>query len=152
MRGSDPGHSSFERPLLLFTSPPYVGSYDRSPGSDPPTIILQCSWTENPTVHPALMPLVGSLIPMAPLGFPDSSVSKESACNAEDPGLIPGSGRSVVEGKGCSLQYSGLENSMDCIVHAVTKSRTRLSDLHLHRPSQVDSEAAGGNDKARGSP
>ena len=41
-----------------------------------------------------------------------SSVGKESACNAGDPGLIPGSGRSG-EGKGYPLQYSGLENSMD---------------------------------------
>ena len=42
--------------------------------------------------------------------YPDSSVGKESACNAGDPGLIPG------EGIGYPLQYSGLENSMDCIV------------------------------------
>ena len=46
-------------------------------------------------------------------GFPDSSVSKESACNAGDPGSIPGSGRSPGEGIGYPLQYSGLENSMD---------------------------------------
>ena len=38
--------------------------------------------------------------------FPHSSVGKESACNAEDPGLIPGSGRSTEEGIGCPLQYS----------------------------------------------
>ena len=38
--------------------------------------------------------------------FPDSSVGKESACNAEDPGLIPGSGRSAGEGIGYPLQYS----------------------------------------------
>ena len=44
--------------------------------------------------------------------FPDSSVSKESASNAGDPGLIPGLGRSPGEGKGYPLQYSGLENSM----------------------------------------
>ena len=44
-------------------------------------------------------------------GFPDSSVGKESACNAGDPGLIPGAGRAPGEGKGCPLQYSGLENS-----------------------------------------
>ena len=43
----------------------------------------------------------------------DSSVSKESACNVGDVGLIPGLGRSLVEGKGYPLQYSGLENSMD---------------------------------------
>ena len=63
---------------------------------------------------------------------PDSSVGKESACNAGDPGLIPGLGRSPGEGKGYPLQYSGLENSMDCIVHGVAKSWTRLSDLHFH--------------------
>ena len=39
-------------------------------------------------------------------GFPDSSVGKESACNAGDPGLIPGSGRSPGEGIGYPLQYS----------------------------------------------
>ena len=64
------------------------------------------------------------------MGFPDSSVGKESACNAGDLGSIPELGRSSVEGKGYLLQYSGLENSMDCVVHGVTKSRTRLSDFH----------------------
>ena len=47
-----------------------------------------------------------------------------------DLGLIPGLGRSLGEGKGYLLQYSGLENSMDCIVHGVAKSQTRLSDSH----------------------
>ena len=56
---------------------------------------------------------------------------KESACNARGLGSIPGLGRSPREGKGYPLQYSGLENSMDCIVRGVTKSRTRLSDFHL---------------------
>ena len=65
------------------------------------------------------------------MGFPDSSVGKESACNAGDLGLIPGLGRSLGEGKGYCLQYSGLENSIDYIVHVVAKSRTRLSDFHL---------------------
>ena len=46
------------------------------------------------------------LSPMVPQGFPDSSVGKESACNAGDPGSIPGSGRSAGEGIGYSLQYS----------------------------------------------
>ena len=64
--------------------------------------------------------------------FPDSSVGKESACNAGDPGSIPGSGRSPEEGIGYPLQYSGLENSMDCIVYGVAKSQTWLSDLHFH--------------------
>ena len=43
--------------------------------------------------------------------------------------MIPGLGRSRGEGKGYPLQYSGLENSMDCIVHGVTKSRIRLSNF-----------------------
>ena len=57
---------------------------------------------------------------------------KESACNVGDLGLIPGLARFPGEGKGYPLQYSGLENSMDCIVHAVTKSWTQLSDFHFH--------------------
>ena len=52
-------------------------------------------------------------------GFPDSSVGKESACNAGDLGSIPVLGRSPGEGKGYQLQYSGLENTMGCIVHGV---------------------------------
>ena len=106
------------------------------------------------------------------MGFPDSSVGKESTCNAGDPGSIPGSGRypgkgigyplqyswaslvaqliktlpamwetlgsipglgtSPTEGKDCPLQHSGLENSMDFIVHEVTNSLTRLSDFRFH--------------------
>ena len=48
-----------------------------------------------------------------------------------DLGLIPGLGRSLGEGKGYPLQYSGLENTMDFIVHGVTKSQTRLNDFHF---------------------
>ena len=64
-------------------------------------------------------------------GFPCGSAGKESACNVGDLGLIPGSGRSPGEGKGYPLQYFGLENSMDCIVHGVAKSWTRLSNFHF---------------------
>jgi len=64
-------------------------------------------------------------------GFPGSSAGKESACNVGDLGSIPGLGRSPGEGKGYLLQYPGLENSMDCIVNGVAKSRKRLSDFHL---------------------
>ena len=65
------------------------------------------------------------------LGFPCDSAGEETACNAGDLGSIPGLGRSPGEGKGYPLQHSGLENSMDCIVHGVTKSWTRLSDFHF---------------------
>ena len=47
---------------------------------------------------------------------------------------FPGLGRSPGEGEGYPLQYSCLENSTDCIVHGVAKSRTRLSHFHLHSP------------------
>ena len=62
-----------------------------------------------------------------------SSVSKESACNAGDPGLIPGSGRSPGKGHGNPFLYSCLEHSMDrgvwrVIVRGVTKSQALLSD------------------------
>ena len=57
-------------------------------------------------------------------GFPGGSAGKESTCNVGDPGFIPGLERSPGEGKDNPLLYSGLENSMDCIVHGVTKSRT----------------------------
>ena len=56
--------------------------------------------------------------------FPDRPAGKESACNVGDLGLIPGFGISPGEGKGYPLQFSGLENSMDCIVDRVTKSQT----------------------------
>ena len=65
------------------------------------------------------------------LGLPGGSGGKESTCNAGNLGLIPGLGRSPGEGNGYPLQYSGLENFMDCIFHGVAKSQTRLSDFHF---------------------
>ena len=66
-------------------------------------------------------------------GFPGGSDYKQSACNAGNPGLIPGSGRSHREGNGNPLQYSCLENCMDrgawqAIVHVIRKSRTQPRD------------------------
>ena len=57
-------------------------------------------------------------------GFPSGSDGKESACNAGDPGSIPGSGRSPGEGNGNPLQYSCLENSKD---RGAWQSRTQLT-------------------------
>ena len=61
------------------------------------------------------------------LSFPCGSAGKKSACNAGDLNLIPGLWRSPGEGKDYPLQYSGLENSTDCVVHWVKKSQTRLT-------------------------
>ena len=71
--------------------------------------------------------------------FPGSSEGKESACNAVNPGSIPGSGRSPGEGNGNPLQYSCLENPMDggawwATVHGVAKSWTWLSDFTFTSP------------------
>ena len=68
------------------------------------------------------------------MGFPGDSDSKESACNGEDPGSIPGSGRSPGEGKGNPFQDSCLENSMDggawqATVHGVAKESDMTEQL-----------------------
>ena len=64
-------------------------------------------------------------------GFPCDLAGKESTCNVGDLGLTPGLGRSPREGKGYPLQYPGLENSMDCLVHWVSKNQTQLSNFHF---------------------
>ena len=78
--------------------------------------------------------------------FPDSSVGKESACNAGDPGLIPGLGRSAGEGVGYPLQYSGLENSMDYSPwgrkESDTTERLLLSSLWLLCPQLLTDSLA----------
>ena len=70
-------------------------------------------------------------------GFPGGPDGKESACDAGDPGSIPGLGMSPGEGNGNPLQYSCLQNSMDrgtwqATIHGVKKSGTRLSNEHFH--------------------
>ena len=69
------------------------------------------------------------------MGFPGGLAGKESALNAGDLGSIPALGRSPGEGNCYPLQYSGLENSMGCIVHGVAESDTteRLSPVYEYR-------------------
>ena len=66
------------------------------------------------------------------LSFPSGSAGKEIACNARDLGSIPGLGRSPGEGKGYPLQYSGLENSMDCKAHGGHKQSDMTEGLSLY--------------------
>ena len=66
------------------------------------------------------------------MGFPCGSVGEESTCNVGDLGSILRLGRSAGEGNSYPVQCSGLENSMDCIVHGITKSQTLLSHSHFH--------------------
>ena len=65
------------------------------------------------------------------LGFPCGSAGKESA-KSGDLGSILGLGRSPGEGKGYPLQCSGLENSMDWVVHGVTKCQTQVREFHFN--------------------
>ena len=67
---------------------------------------------------------LGSAVTFPCTGFPGGSAGKEFARNAGDLGSIPGLGRSPGEGRGYPLQYSGLENSLDYIVHGVAPSQT----------------------------
>ena len=78
-----------------------------------------------------------SLPPCLCTGFPCGSAGKESACSAGDLGSIAGLGRSAGEGNGYPLQSSGLENSMGCIVHGVTKSERLSLHLPLHMLSAL---------------
>ena len=69
------------------------------------------------------------------MGFPSGSDGKESACNAGDPGLIPGSGRSPGEGNVKSLQYSCLENEQRSLAGYSPcghQCQTRLKGLSIH--------------------
>ena len=84
-----------------------------------------------------MLPQISSLLYIA-VGFPCSSDCKESVRSMGDLGSIPGLGRYPGERKGYPLQYSGLENSMDGIVHGVAKSRTQLSDFHFTSYIAVD--------------
>ena len=82
------------------------------------------------------------LVYIRPKSFPGGSDDKESACNAGDPGLNPGSGRSPGEGNGCSLQYSCQANSMDrgawwTTVHGVTKIQTRLTNTFQTKKENI---------------
>ena len=75
-------------------------------------------------------------LPLFVLGLPGGSAGKGSVCNVGDLGSIAGLGRFLGEENSYLLQYTGLENSIDCIVRGVAKSQTRLSDfpftsLHL---------------------
>ena len=94
------------------------------PHQKTPLVLPGGQWSLNP-----LPGIQGSL--------PWGSAGKVSTFNAGDLGLIPGLRRSPGKGKGYPLQYSGLENSMDAIVHGVTTSQTRLSDFHSLTHSQL---------------
>ena len=76
------------------------------------------------------------------MGFPGGSDGKDAACDAGNPGSIPGSGKSPGQANGNPLQYSCLENPMDrgawrATVHRVEKNQTRLKQLGMHAEKEV---------------
>ena len=90
------------------------------------------------------------------MGFPGGSAVKESAqqcwrisCNAGGLGSIPGLERSPGEGNGYPLQYSGLENSIDCIIHGVAKSERQLNDFHFTLDQMVIGNAIMGEEEGK---
>ena len=93
-----------------------------------PQTYKYCSYWKCLSAWTKAILLISSII--AHLGFPGGLAGQESACNVGDLSLIPGLGRFPGERKGYPLQYSGLKNSMDCSVHGVAKSWTRLNDSH----------------------
>ena len=108
--GEGIGSVQFGRSVMSDSLRPHESQHARPPCPSP-----------TPGVYPDSCP---SLPPPVFLGFHCGSAGKESACNVGDLGSIPGLGRSPGEGKSYPLQYSVLENSIDCIVHGVTKSWT----------------------------
>ena len=121
------------RPPVVLSSVVLKFLLESSPTRSVPTL-LKTPWLWLSFQPPAL----GLHLPTSqrPLGFPCSSVGKESTCNAGDPGSIPRSGRSPGEGNGNPLQYSCLENPMDrgawwATVHGVTRVRHDWATLLL---------------------
>ena len=138
--GTDfPGGSDSKESAYNAGDPGSIPGPGRSPGEGNGKP-LQYSFLENPmdrgawqaTAHgvtKSLTRLSNFTFTLSLLGFPGDSAGKESACNAGDLDSIPWLGRSPGEGKGCPLQYSGLENFMDCIVHGVAKSWTHCANF-----------------------
>ena len=73
---------------------------------------------------------------MTYMGFPDSSVGKEFACNAGDPSWIPGSGRSAGEGIGCPLQYSWASLVAQLVKNPPTMQETWVQSLGWEDPPE----------------
>ena len=93
----------------------------------------QENWSGLSFPSPGYLSDSGTLSPASrEKGFTGGPDGQESACNAGEPGSIPGLRRSPGGGHGNPLQYPCLENSMDCIIHGVSNSWTGLNDFHFH--------------------
>ena len=141
-----PGSSAGKESACHAGDPSSIPGSGRSPGEGM-GYPLQYSWASvvaqtvknPPAMQETPVPFLGWEDPLEKgwathssiLGLPCGLAGKESTCNVGGLGLIPGLGRSPGEGKGYPFWYFGLENSMDCIVHGVENTWTRLSDFHF---------------------
>ena len=107
--------------LVSQLCPTHCKPTDYSPSGSPVRAILQARTLEQvlPCPPPGIFLTQGCGL-----------AGKQSACKDGDLGSIPGLGRPPGEWNSYPLQYSGLENAMDCIVHELAKSWTQLSDFH----------------------
>ena len=112
-------HVMWHRSVFALNLDSSVGKESTGNAGDPGSIPGKIPWRRDRLPSPVF------------LGFPCGSAGKESTCNVGDLGLILGLGKSLGEGKGYPLQYSGLENSMDCIVHGFAKSWIQLNKFHF---------------------
>ena len=110
--------------LLIIHGLPWISQLVKNPPAMQETPVQFLGQEDPPEKGKATTPVF--------LDFSCGSIGKESACNTGDLGWIPGLGKSPGEGKGCPLQYSGLENSMDFIVHGVAESPFGNVSFFLH--------------------
>ena len=111
--------------VTSFTHPTSLGKESSCNSGDPDSWVRKIPWRRDRLPGPVF------------LGFYCGSADKESTFNVGDLGSIPGLGRCPREGKGYPLQYSGLENSMDCIVHGVAKTWTQLRNVHFQFSANI---------------
>ena len=123
--------------MALLLSEPPAADRDTSLGAEVSSTV-NCACPTWSTLFGVLAAeLLG--LPASRRAFCSSSAGKDSTCNAVDPSLIPESGRSPGEGNGYPLQYSGLVNSRDCILHGVAES-DMTERLSLHFTSLLSSQ------------
>jgi len=110
-------------PVIVGTQTKPIAQLVKNPPAMQETPVLFLGWEEQLVKGQATTPVF--------VGFPGGSAGKESTWSAGDLGSIPGLGKSFGEGKGYPLQYSGLDNPRDCILHRVAKSRIWLTDFQF---------------------
>ena len=125
-------HFPFSKALEYLTAKMYVCLLVNKSGEKPPNHSSTEGWIQ--IVGHYILCKMNTLY-LHVSSFPGSSAGGGSDCKGRDPHLIPGLRGSPGGGNSYPLQNSGLENSMDCLVHGVAKSWIRLRDFHMYHHS-----------------